>query len=198
MIPETKERTQKFQHQSGLRPTATANEPRKEIIMSNIIAFAASTKTASYFTFNHIDKTIVGTEFNFKMAGNPTKPQYNALMTAMEMQPTYSLEPIASKKKVEKKQSYKGLTMPLMEDYLNLVYEGELAEEACKQFAAMKAKHKLKELAFPTIKSWFLDLFPKFNVNKAKMQIRAKKLVNKKAPHQVVKVSIAAPHASNK
>ena len=171
---------------------------RKEPIMSNIIAFAASTKTAPYFTFDHINKTIVGTEFNFKMSGNPTKPQYNALMTAMAMQPTYTLAPTASKKKVEKKQTYEGLTMPLMEEYLSLVYEGELAEEARKQFAAMKAKHEQRELAYPTIKSWFLDLFPKFNVTKAKMQIQAKKLENKKAPHQVVKVTIAAPHASSK
>jgi hypothetical protein len=88
--------------------------------------------------------------------------------------------------------------MHLMEEYLNIAYEGELAEEARKQFAAMKAKHELKELAYPTIKSWFLDLFPKFNVNKAKKQINEKKLENKKAPHQVVKVTIAAPHATNK
>ena len=162
-----------------------ANEPRKQIIMSKIIAFAASTQTAAYFTFNHINKTIVGTEYNFKMAVNPIKPQYNALMTAMEMQPTYALEPIPSKKKVEKKQSYEGLTMHLMEEYLNIAYEGELAEEARKQFAAMKAKHELKELAYPTIKSWFLDLFPKFNVNKAKEQISEKKLENNKACYKV-------------
>ena len=96
--------------------------------MSNTISFAASTKTAAYFTFDHIRKTIVGSEFNFKMSGNPTKPQYEALMTAKKMQPNYSLELIVSKKKVEKKQSYEGLTMHLMEEYLNLVYEGELAE----------------------------------------------------------------------
>lgn len=158
---------------------------RKEIIMSNIIAFAASTKTADYFTFNHINKTIVGTEFNFKMSGNPTKPQYNALMTAMAMQPNYTLDPIPSKKKVEKKQSYEGLTISLMEEYLNLVYEGELAEEARKQFAAMKAKKEQRELFYPTIKSWFLDLFPKFNVNKAKAQISEKKLENNKACYKV-------------
>ena len=165
--------------------------------MSNINASVKSA-SAAYFTFDHIHKTIVGSEFNFKMAGNPTKPQYEALMAAMERHPNYKLAPIASKKKVEKKQSYEGLTMTLMEEYLNLVYEGELAEEARKQFAAMKAKKERRELSYPTVKSWFLDLFPKFNVNKAKMQIRAKKLENKKAPYQVVKVTIAAPHASNK
>jgi hypothetical protein len=171
---------------------------RKELIMSNTISFAASTKTAAYFTFDHIRKTIVGSEFNFKMSGNPTKPQYEALMTAKKMQPTYSLELIVSKMKVEKKQSYEGLTMHLMEEYLNLVYEGELAEEACKQFAAMKAKKDQRELSYPTIKSWFLDLFPKFNVNKAKKQISEKKLENKKAPHRVVKVTVAMPHTSDK
>ena len=34
--------------------------------------------------------------------------------------------------------------------------------------------------------------------NKAKKQINEKKLENKKAPHQVVKVTIAVPHATNK
>lgn len=153
--------------------------------MSNIITFSASTKTAAYFTFDHINKTIIGSEYNFKMSGNPLKPQYNALMTAMAMQPNYTLDPIPSKKKVEKKQSYEGLTISLMEEYLNIAYEGELAEEARKQFAAMKAKHELKELAYPTIKSWFLDLFPKFNVNKAKAQISEKKLENNKACYKV-------------
>ena len=164
----------------------------KTISPSFAIAFAASTQTAAYFTFNHINKTIVGTEFNFKMAGNPIKPQYNALMTAMEMQPTYALEPIPSKKKVEKKQSYEGLTMHLMEEYLNIAYEGELAEEARKQFAAMKAKHELKELAYPTIKSWFLDLFPKFNVEKAIKEVQKHRLGKVKAKYRPVKLHTKA------
>jgi hypothetical protein len=174
-----------------------ANEPEREITMMNFEKNATA-MTANYFTFDHINKTIVGSEFNFKMSGNPTKPQYEALMAAMERHPNYTLTPVASKKKVEKKQSYEGLTMHLMEEYLNLVYEGELAEEACKQFAAMKAKKDQRELSYPTIKSWFLDLFPKFNVNKAKKQISEKKLENKKAPHRVVKVTVAMPHTSDK
>ena len=165
MASETTEE-HKIPNQRGLQPTATAKRARKEFIMSNIITFSASTKTAAYFTFDHINKTIIGSEYNFKMSGNPLKPQYNALMTA-------------------KKQSYEGLTISLMEEYLNLVYEGELAEEARKQFAAMKAKKEQRELSYPTIKSWFLDLFPKFNVNKAKAQISEKKLENNKACYKV-------------
>lgn len=163
--------------------------------MSNIIN---ASKPTSYFTFDHIGKKIVGSEFNFKKSGDDRTPQYEALMTAMARHPSYTLTPIASQKKVEKKQTYAGLTMPLMEEYLNLVYEGELAEVARAKFAEMKIKKEKKEMSFATIKSWFLELFPKFNVNKAKMAIKAKKLEKAKDPYKVVKVSVKAPHSSNK
>ena len=73
---------------------------------------AASSK--NLVTFNHIDKTIVGTEHHFNQAGIPDSTAYKALMAAMAMQPTYSLAPIASTKKATKKQTYKGLNMELM------------------------------------------------------------------------------------
>ena len=196
MAPETTEE-HKIPNQRGLRPTATAKRARKEFIMSNIITFSASTKTAAYFTFDHIKKTIIGSEFNFKMSGNPTKPQYNALMNAMAMQPSYSLSPIASEKKVQKKCTYKGLTMPLMEKYLE-IYTDEQADEARAKFAEMKAKKELNEMSYPTIKSWFLDLFPHFNVQKATQEIQAKKLENAKKPYKVVKVSKGAAQPVSK
>ena len=173
-----------------------ANEPEREITMMNA-QMNATTKSATYFTFDHIRKAIVGSEFNFKMAGNPEKPQYGALMAAMDRHPSYTLTPIASKKKVEKKQSYEGLTMDLMEEYLK-VYEGELADVARAKFAEMKAKKEEKKIAYPTIKSWFLDLFPNFNVNKAKMEIKAKKLESAKAPYKVIKVSVGVAQSANK
>ena len=96
-------------------------------------------------------------------------------------------EVIATEKKPAKR-SYEGLTMDLMEDYL-AIYEGELAEEACKQFAAMKAKKEQRELSYPTIKSWFLDLFPKFNVEKAKGDIKRYRLGHVKAKYKVAKTA---------
>ena len=165
--------------------------------MSNVNATVKST-SATYFTFDHIGKRIVGSEFNFKKSGDDSTPQYEALMAAMERHPNYTLSAIPSKKKIEKKRSYEGLNMSLMEEYLNLVYEGELAEVARAKFAEMKAKKEKKEMAFATIKSWFLELFPKFNVNKAKLEINAKKLENAKAPYKVMKVSVKASHSANK
>ena len=161
--------------------------------MSNVNANAKS--ASAYFTFDHFGKKIIGSEMNFKKSGIPGSAQYNALMTAMERHPNYSLSALAPK---VKKQTYAGLTMPLMEEYLNLVYEGELAEVARAKFAEMKARKQKKEMSFATIKSWFLELFPKFNVNKAKLEINAKKLENAKAPYKVMKVSVKASHSANK
>ena len=151
--------------------------------MSN---FNASVKSASatYFTFNHINKTIIGSEFNFKMSGNPTKPQYEALMTAMAMQPTYTLAPIASAKKVEKKQTYAGLTLGLMADYIRIT----ATEQVKAEFNHMVEG----KTAYPTIKSWFLEEFKHFNVNQAKAQIAKHDLTARKAAvRTAVKVKTA-------
>ena len=145
--------------------------------------FAMNT-SATYFTFNHINKTIVGTEFNFKMSGNPNKPQYEALMTAMAMHPNYTLTPVASTKKVEKKQTYAGLTLPLMSDYIRIVGTEQVKAEF---------NHMVEgKTAYPTIKSWFLEEFKHFNVNQAKAQIAKHDLTARKAAvRTAVKVKTA-------
>ena len=163
--------------------------------MTNNTNSTNNTRTATYFTFDHFNKKIVGSELNFKKSGNPNFPQYEALMSAMAAHPNYELFAVAPKKE---KQTYEGLTLTLMEEYLNLVYEDELADVAREKFAEMKAKKLNKKLAFATIKSWFLELFPKFNVNKAKMEIRAKKLARSKEPYTVIKVSVGVAHSANK
>ena len=163
--------------------------------MTNNTNSTNNTRTATYFTFDHFNKKIVGSELNFKKSGNPNFPQYEALMSAMAAHPNYELFAVAPKKE---KQTYEGLTLTLMEEYLNLVYEDELADVAREKFAEMKAKKLNKKLAFATIKSWFLELFPKFNVNKAKMEIRAKKLARSKEPYKVIKVSVGVAHSANK
>ena len=142
------------------------------IIMSN---FNSSVKSASatYFTFNHINKTIVGSEFNFKMSGNPTKPQYEALMNAMAMHPNYTLAPIASQKKATKKQTYKGLNMELMA--FHITQKGN--EEAKAEFAHMVEQ----KVAYPTIKSWFLELYPTIEVAKTQRAMAQKDLADRKA-----------------
>ena len=70
-----------------------------------------TTKTAIYFTFDHFNKKIVGTEQNFNKSSISGTAQYNALMEAMKAHPNYELSVMAPK---VKKQSYKGLTFELI------------------------------------------------------------------------------------
>ena len=163
--------------------------------MTNTNSSSNNTRTATYFTYDHFGKKIIGSELNFKKAGVPGSAQYDALMAAINAHPNYTLFAVAPKKE---KQTYAGLTIDLMEEYLNLVFECELATTAREKFAEMKAAKEEKKMAFATIKSWFLDMFPHFNVEKAKRDIKAKKLANAKAPYKVVKVSVGVSHAINK
>ena len=168
-----------------------AKEPEGKITMNKTVAATNSTKTATSakkfaFTFDHVHKKSVGKDVDFQKAGIPGSKLEEELLARMDARPNYTFAIIETAKKPAK-QSYEGLTMEVMEEYLNLVYEGELAAEARAKFAEMKEKKEQKKLAYPTIKSWFLDMFPKFNVNKAKMEIKAKKLESAKAPYKVVK-----------
>ena len=168
--------------------------------MTNTTSSSSTIKTASTskkfaFTYNHITKKIVGTDINFEKAGIPGSDLEKELLARMAGQPTYTFEVITTDKKPEKR-SYAGLTMDLTEDYL-AIWENELADAARAKFAEMKAKQEKKELRFSIIKSWFLELFPKFDVKKAKKEIREKKFKDAKAPYKVVKVSVAVPQMSN-
>lgn len=174
-------------------------------MMNTTFAATSTTNTAidtsftAYFTFDHVGQRIRGSEFNFKMSGNPNKPQYQALMSAMAMQPTYSLSPIASTKKVEKKQTYKGLNFELMRDYVD--FKGDEVQKA--EFEEIVSSNA----TYPTIKSWFLDNFKVgFTVEKAKREIAEHKLGARKAKvratvkAKVVKAApavVAMPAASN-
>ena len=152
--------------------------------MSNINVSVKSA-SATYFTFDHIHKTIDGSEFNFKMSGNPNKPQYEALMVAMEKHPNYTLTPITSTKKVEKKQTYAGLTLDLMKDYVGI--KGDDIQKA--EFQKIVDNNE----RYPTIKSWFLDNFKVgFTVEKAKREIASHNLKARKAAvRTAVKVKAA-------
>lgn len=163
---------------------------------TNTTTAVRSTSAKIAFTFDHVNKKIVGTDINFQKSGIPGSKQEAELMARIEAQPTYSFKVIETEKKPAKK-TYAGLTLEVMEDYL-AIYEGELAGEARTKFAEMKDKHEKKKMSYPTIKSWFLDLFPNFNVNKAKTAIKAKNLEKAKAPYKVIKVSVGVAQSATK
>ena len=117
------------------------------------------------------------------MSGNPNKPQYEALMTAMAMHPNYTLTPIASTKKATKKQTYKGLNLELMSFYIS--QKGDKVAKA--EFDHMVEQ----KIAYPTIKSWFLELYPNIEVAKTQRAMAQKDLADRKATvRKVVKAKM--------
>jgi hypothetical protein len=84
---------------------------------TNTTSTINNTRTATYFTYDHFGKKIVGSELNFKKSGNPNNPQYAALMAAMAAHPNYELSAVAPK---VKKQTYAGLNCELITEYVEL------------------------------------------------------------------------------
>ena len=145
--------------------------------MKSVISASATSSTSArsniYFTCNHIDKTIDGTEYHFNKASSPGTAQYKQLMERMEAHPTYTLNPISTKK-TSSKRTYAGLNSKLIKEYISIQ---ENREE-------LEAEHKAlidEKVGFPTVKSWFLEKYPEFNVSKAEKEIRAYKLKERKA-----------------
>ena len=145
----------------------------------NVMTNNEITSPAPYFWYNHLRKKIVGKELNFRKSGNPGSKQDKELMSRIKEHPNYTFCVIKPKKE---KNSYKGLKRELMYDYIDCFGSKEMMEQL----------QKMKEdgTGFPAMKSWFLDLFPKFNVEKAKKEIREYRLGHVKAKY---KVTLAAP-----
>lgn len=170
----------------GLRPTAKAKSARKDSTMNTNNTF-----DKSLFTYDHLKHTIVGSQRSFKQAGIPGSAAYEALMEVQAGQPTYTLSPIPPKNKVAKKQTYRGLTFDLINEYVETF--GNDAQKA--ELSQMVNDNE----AYPAIKSWFLDYFRVgFTVEKAKREIAYKKLRAKKSKvYKAVRANVvkAAPAA---
>ena len=152
--------------------------------MNAINTTSNSVRPATYFTVDHINHKIIGNEQNFKKSGIIGSAQYEALMMVMERHPNYDLTIKVSEKKVEKKQTYKGLTTELMREYVKI--KGTAAQ--LEEFDNLIDNNE----AYPTVKSWFLDYFKcGFTVEKAKSVIARHKLNARKAKVRV-KVAPAA------
>lgn len=81
-------------------------------------AMTANTQTIKFFTFDHVHKQIIGSQFNFDKSGIFGTDQYAALMIAMEKHPNYELFPVAP---IKEKQTYQGLNKPFMDKYIQAV-----------------------------------------------------------------------------
>lgn len=157
---------------AGRDTTMNANE---KIVMT------ATTSKKFAFTYDHVNKKIVGTDIAFQKAGVPGSALEAELNIRIEARPTYGFTVIPTKKKPAKR-TYKGLTKDLMKEYIK-IQQDKAVDDLLAQLDNMIEEKK----AFPTIKSWFLDEFKNFSVSKAQRDIQQFRLNTTKANVRKVK-----------
>ena len=159
--------------------------------MNNLTATATTSKKFA-FTYDHINKKIVGTDINFQKAGIPGSALEAELTARMAERPSYTFHVIETEKKPAK-QTYAGLTKELMREYIAIQEEQAAADLNARLDTMLKEKK-----AFPTIKSWFLDEFKGFSVSKAQREIKNHKLISVKAKVRMVKATPKTAPEANK
>ena len=127
----------------------------------------------SFFKFDMMNNTIIGSAANIKKAGDPTTPQYKQLCDMKMKQPTFSIA-VMEITKNKKKQTYSGLTLKAMRTFI----EEKKDAEALADFEKLCA-----EASYPIVKSWFLanykDVYKKTENKKAMTKATIRKITNK-------------------
>lgn len=113
------------------------------------------------FTYNFVNKTIVGTKSAINRANKGLKPEYGMLCEMLAEHPDFTVTEKQIKHKADKKK-YKGLTLPRMEAYIETQPN---SKERLIEFAAIQKVAEAKGAKYPLTKKWFLVTFPEFKEN---------------------------------
>ncbi len=113
------------------------------------------------FTYNFVNKTIVGTKSAINRANKGLKPEYDTLCEMLAEHPDFTVAEKQIKHKADKKK-YKGLTLPRMEAYIETQPN---SKERLIEFKAIQKVAEAKGAKYPLTKKWFLVTFPEFKEN---------------------------------
>ena len=110
------------------------------------------------FTFDFVNKTIVGSKRSIERANKGLSPEYEELIGMLKKQPTF--EVVAKVIKVNKnKRKYTNLTFNKMEDYIRLQSN---SKELLKEYNLVKDAADTMTGKYPLTKKWFLAKFPEY------------------------------------
>ena len=113
------------------------------------------------FTYNFVNKTIVGTKSAINRANKGLKPEYGMLCEMLADHPDFTVAEKQIKHKADKKK-YNGLTLPRMKEYIETQPN---SEKRLIEFAAIQKVAAAKGAKYPLTKKWFLVTFPEFKEN---------------------------------
>ena len=132
----------------------------------------------NHFTLNFGKKTIVGTQNSFNKAGKGYGPLYDELAALMEKHPTYGIEIKQPEKPAKPKQTYKGMNIPFIVDYLTAVKDYITLETVNE---VIDYAGKMRESKYPLVKRVLFDAYKSFNYAEAKSCVddyRYKQMLN--------------------
>ena len=128
----------------------------------------------TYFAYDVLRNTIIGSAANIKKAGDPTTPQYKELCAMKAMQPTFSVA-VKEITRNKKKETYKDLTIAAMRTFI----EGKNDSNALAEFEVL-----VNMASYPIVKSWFLSnykgVYKKTETKKDMTKAKIKAITNKK------------------
>ena len=118
------------------------------------------------FTYNFIEKTIIGTKSAINRANKGMEPEYSELCEMMSKQRTFTVA-VKTITKNENKKTYGKLTFAVMEQYIKTQPN---SEENLILFEAVKKVAAAKNSKYPLTKKWFLNAFPSYKENEIKAE----------------------------
>ena len=137
-----------------------------------------SNSTVARFTVDFLTKSIVGSRASFTKAGKGVSPIYEELMALIAKHPDYSFEVKEPKKRSSKpRQTYKGMDIPFIKDFLAAVGDTKTLEKV-NDVIAYAEKDKLHK--YPLVKYELFEAYKEFDYNDAKEIVavyRHKKIV---------------------
>ena len=137
------------------------------------------------FAYDFTNNTIVASKTTLKKAGNPTTPEYKALMKMIAGQPTFRVVEKVIKDNGRKK-TYNGLTLEMMKTHIE---KQENSEFLMAEFNEAQKQGKSK---YPLAKKWFLEQFPNFKITEGKKAIGDAKIVKVKTNAKIVLAKTSA------
>ena len=117
------------------------------------------------FTLNFVAKTIVGTKASFTKAGKGFGPAYDELVALMAKHPDFECDVKEPKQPAKPKQSYKGMDIAFMRDFLTANDDSTTLKTLNDVVAFAKSAGKS---IYPLAKRVFFETYDSFDFVDAK------------------------------
>lgn len=124
---------------------------------------------------NPTTKKIEMTKKEYNAIGRPESVEFQQYMTLKSVFPTFMIKVVTQKAK----SSHKGLTYPVMENYIQNS-KRENIDEILENFETLK-----KEVSTFEVREWFLDTFPEIEQAEKERRAKVEKILNEAKENKI-------------